>query len=105
MTRRHCRDGGSDRREAGEGLAVEGMGQDRLHRVVAILAGGARASAGGLQARGAVALAQAQDALGAAEAIQGAIAEERLDEAEAGGADLRGAGLTPGGGLQEEIGR
>lgn len=43
----------------GRGLAVEGMDENRLHGVVAILADGEGASAGGIQPGGAVALGQA----------------------------------------------
>lgn len=103
MTRRGPRDGGRDGREAGQGLAVEGVGENRLHRVVAILADRERAGAGGVQPGGAVALAQAQDALGATEAIQRPIAEQPLDEVAARGADVGGARTAPRRRLQEEV--
>ena len=71
------RDGGRDGREAGQGLAIEGVDQDGLDGVVAILADRERAGTGGFQTGGTVPLAQAQHALGAAEPIQGPIAEQR----------------------------
>ena len=98
--RRH---GSGDRHDVGQGLAIEGVGQDRLHGVIAILADRERAGAGGVQPSGAVALGQAQDALGAAQPIQRPIAEELLDELLARGADISGAGATPGRRLQEEV--
>ena len=55
----------------------------------AIGAGGdtARPGARGVQPGGAIALGQAQDALGAAEAIEGPITEERVDEQRGSGTD------------------
>src|SRR5262245_51477922 len=81
--------------EVGQGLLIESLDEDRLDGVVAILANRMRASTGGVEARRAVALGEAQDALGAAEAIEGAIAEEGVDELGAGPTDLRRLGLTP----------
>ncbi len=82
---------GGDGREAGQRLLIEGVGQDGLDGVVAILADGVGAGAGGVEARGAVALGEAEHALGAAQAIERAIAEQGLDEQGTGGADLGGA--------------
>src|SRR5262245_30047938 len=84
-------------------MLIEPIGEDGLDRVVAVLAHGMRARTRGLQTRGAKALGEAEDALGAAQAIEGTIVEQRLDERGAGGPDLGGALATPGGRLQEEV--
>jgi hypothetical protein len=86
-----------------QGLGVEGVSQDRLDRVVAVLARCVGARAGGLQAGRAVALGQAQDALGAGEAVEGPIAEERVDEQRAGGPDRGRALATPAGRVHQEL--
>ena len=93
----------STRREVGQGLLVEGLHEDGLHGVIAILADRMRAGTGGLEAGGAVALGEAQDALGAAEPIEGTIAEQGVDELGAGPANLDGLRPTPGGRLHEEV--
>jgi len=71
--------------------------------VVAVLAHDLSTGTRGLQARGAKALGQAEHPLGAAQPIEGAIAEQRVDEGAAGGADLGGALAAPGRGLQEKV--
>ena len=63
--------------------------------MIAILRDDAGASAGGLQACGAVALRQSEHALGAPEAIEGPIAEQALDELRTGRADLGGVLRNP----------
>ena len=108
MTWRGRRRGGGDGRDIGQGLAIEGVRQDGLHGVVAILADGEGTGAGRVQPGGSVAVAQAQDPLGAAEPIQGAIAEQMLaeqmlDEVATGRPDLGRAGATPGRRLHEEV--
>src|SRR5437870_5540162 len=59
-----------------------------------------RAGTGGVDALGAIAVDEAEDALGAAQPIEGTIAEQGVDEQRAGGADLGGARATPCGRLQ-----
>lgn len=103
MARRHERRRGRGGRGEGRGLQVEGVSQDRLDRVVAVLAGGVGARAGGLQAGRAVALGEPQDALGTAQAIEGPIAEECVDEPRARRADGGGALPTPGRRVQQEL--
>jgi len=102
VARRRAR-GRHERRELGQRLLVEGVDEDGLDGVIAILADSMGAGAGGVEPGRAVALAQAEDALGAAEAIEGPITEQDVDEQGAGGADAGGLGPAPGGGLQEEV--
>ena len=71
--------------------------------MVAVLADGEGARAGGIHPAGAVALAQAQNALGAAEPIQRTLTEQLLDEVATRGADLRRAGATPRRRLHEKV--
>ena len=73
MARRHERRFRHRREGEGQGLGVEGVSQDRLDRVVAVLASRVGARAGGFHAGRAVALGETQDALSAAEAIEGPI--------------------------------
>jgi hypothetical protein len=92
-----------DGRDHGQRRAIEGGRQDGLNGVIAIFLDGRGAGAGGLEPRGADALREAQDALGAAEAIQRTLAEQGVDEAGAGGPDLGRPLATPRGALQEEL--
>jgi hypothetical protein len=71
--------------------------------VVAVLLDGGGPGAGRLQPGGADPLGEAEDALGAPEAIQRTLPEQRLDEPATGRPDLGRPLLTPGGGLQEEV--
>jgi hypothetical protein len=71
--------------------------------VVAILTDGVGTGAGGLQAGRPVPLGEAEDTLGAPEAIEGPITEQGVNEEDAGGAKGGGALATPGGGLQKEV--
>jgi hypothetical protein len=83
------RSGGcGDGRQFGQRLAIEARGQDGLHGVIAVLLDGGGAGTGGFEPRGADALGEAQDALGAAETIQRSLAEQGVDEADAGRSDL-----------------
>ncbi len=84
-------------------LPIEAGGQDQLHRGVAVLAHGAGSGAGRFQPGRAVPLGEAEDALGASQAIERSIAEERGDERGAGGADRRGLLLAPARRLEEEV--
>jgi hypothetical protein len=95
--------GRRDGSQAGQRLLVEGMDQDRFDRVVAILADGVGAGTGSIEAGRTVALSQPQDALGAPEAIERTIAEQGVDEMNAGPTDLGGLRPTPGRCLHEEV--
>lgn len=64
-----------------------------------------RASAGGLEARGAVALRQAEDALGSPQPIEGTLPEQARDERGAARADVGGPLLAPDRRLQQEAGK
>jgi len=103
VTRGRTGRGGHERREARQRLLLEGVDEDGLDRVVAILTDGVGAGTGGVQMGGAVALGQAEDTLGAAKTIERAITEQGVDEQRAGRADLGSLGATPGGGLHEEV--
>ena len=92
-----------DRSEFRQRLLVEGMDEDGLDRVVAILADGAGAGTGGIEPRGPVTLGQAEDPLSAAETIKRTIPQQGVNEERAGVADLGGALATPRGRLQEEV--
>jgi len=91
VTRRRARGRRRHRGEPGQRLPIEGVDEDGLDGVVAILADGVRAGAGSVETLGAVAIDEAEDALRAAQAIKGAVAEQGVDEQRAGGTDLRGA--------------
>ena len=92
-----------DPAEIEERLAIEARRQDGLHRGIAVLPDRTGAGAGGLQPGRAVPLGEAEDALRAAQAIEGPIAEERGDELGAGRADLGRLLLAPAGRLQQEV--
>src|SRR4029453_16854707 len=62
-----------------------------------------RPRTGGVDPRGAVAIDETEDALGAAQSVERAIAEQSVDEERAGGADLGRALATPGRGLHQEV--
>jgi hypothetical protein len=94
---------GGERREAGQRLPIEGVVQDRLDGVVAVFTDGMGPGAGGVDARGAVAVGEPEHALRAAQPIERPLAQQGLDEQGTGGADRGGALATPGGGLQEEV--
>ena len=91
------RRGGGHRREARQRLTIEVVDEDGLDGVVAIFADGVRAGAGGVDPSGAVAVDEAEDALGTAEPIEGPVAQQGVDEQRAGGTDLDGAGATGSG--------
>ena len=80
MPRRRDRGRRRHGREPGQRLPVERVDEDGLDGVVAIFADGVRAGTGGVDALGAVAVDEAEDALGTAEPIEGAIAEQGVDE-------------------------
>jgi len=98
-------DGGgrSHRRQIGERLLVKALHENGLDRVVAVLLDRTGAGASGVEASGAVALAQPENALGAAETIERPVAEQGLDELGAGRADLRGVLAAPRRGLHEKV--
>src|SRR3989449_12298 len=100
---RRGRGGRGPRGEAGQGLAMEGMDEDGLDGVVAIFAAGVGPRARGVDTRRAEALGEPQDALGAPQAIEGAVPEQGVDEECTGGADLGSTLVTPRGRLQEEV--
>src|SRR5206468_1466524 len=87
----------------GSGWRSRAWDEDGLDGVVAIFADGVGAGTGGIDALGAVALGEPEDALGAPEPIEGAIPEQGVDEQRAGGADLGGPLVTRSGRLQEEM--
>src|SRR5438093_774328 len=103
VTWRSARRWWREQRQAGQRLAVERVDQDRLDRVVAIFAAGVGARTGGVDAVSPVALDESQNPLGAPEAVEGPVAEERVDEQGTGGADRGRALATPGGRLHEEV--
>jgi hypothetical protein len=103
MARRRAGRRRDARDEVGQGLLIEGVDEDGLDGVVAILADRVGAGTGGVEAERAVALGEAQDALGAAEAIERAITEQGVDELGAGSPDLSGLRPTPGRRLHEEV--
>ena len=71
--------------------------------MVAVLAHGVGAGTRGLQARRPKTLSESEHPLGAAKAIERAIAEQGVDDDGTGHADLGGALATPGRRLQEEV--
>src|SRR5262249_46339185 len=71
-------------------VEVEYLLEDRLHGHVPDLAEGEGAPAGGFEPLLAVALGEPNDALSAADPIDGTLAEERLDELGRKGPDLLG---------------
>ncbi len=95
--------GAGTRREVEERLPIEARRQDGLHRGIAVLPHRTRSGAGRFQPGRAVPLGEAEDALRAAQAIEGPIAEERGDERGAGRADRGRLLLAPAGRLEEEV--
>src|SRR5262245_56604181 len=92
-----------DRGQVGQRLLIQSLHQDRLDGVVAIFRDDTGAGTGGVEARRAVALRQAQDALGPAEPIERAVAQQAVDELRTGGADARRLLAAPGGCVHEEV--
>lgn len=103
MARGRAGRGRRDWSQARQRLLVERVDQDGLDGVVTIFADGVGAGTGGVEAGRAVALGQPQDALGSPEAIEGAIAEQGVDEVGAGLPDLGGLRPTPSRRLHEEV--